>query len=546
MRSSEVLTSGREAYARSDWTQAFGALSAADQDLDLSADDLQRLTVAASLTGHDDEATDASERAHQAFLKAGEVGPAVRSAFWLGILHLRRAQHAPGVGWIARAQDLLEESGLEGPEHGYVRIPQALRALDAGDPETSLATFEEVRSIADRYDDPDLMALSRLGCGRALVAMADADRAAEMFDAAMVAVTAGDVSPIPAGIVYCGVVIGCREMFDLRRAQEWTAALSRWVARQPGLQPYRGQCLVHRSEIMQLRGDWSEAMEEADRACAHLEGPPTDPVMGMARYQQGELLRLRGEFARAEESYRQASEWGHPVQPGLALLRLAQGRIDDAGSAIRRVVEETAEDRMKRSRVLSAFVEITLAAGDVDAARAATDELEDLAADLDVVYLHAVAAAARGAVVLADGDPQAACVALRRAWSAWQELDAPYEAARVRLRMAEASRQLGDDDTADMELDAARRVFEGLGAAPDLARVAELARTEEAAVPGGLTPREVEVLRLVATGATNRQVADTLVISEKTVARHLSNMFTKLGISSRAAATAWAYEHDVV
>ncbi len=546
MRSTEALASGRDADARFDWSEAYESLLATDRNDDLPPADVQRLAVAATLTGHKDEAADAWERAHHAFVEVGEIGPAVRCAFWLGMQHMRLGRHAPGAGWMGRGRRLLDDSPEERVERGYLQIPGALQALSEGDLQGALEAIDDIMDLADRFDDPDLVALARLGRGQTLATMGAATEAAEMFDAAMVAVTTGDVSPIAAGIVYCGMIISCRKVFDLRRAQEWTAALTRWCARQEGIQPYQGQCLVHRSEIMQLHGDWSEAMDEADRACAHLDTSPTDPVMGMARYQQAELLRLRGEFDRAEESYRLASEWGHPVQPGLALLRLAQGRVDDAESAIRRVVEEAGEDGVRRSRVLSAFVEITLAVGDIEAARTATDELERFAADLDAPYLHALATSARGAVVLADGDASAACVALRRAWAAWQEVDVPYEAARVRLRMAQACRELGDDDTADMELDAARRVFDQLGAAPDLARVTELAPGPTPEAPGGLTPREVEVLRLVATGATNREVADTLVISEKTVARHLSNMFTKLDISSRAAATAWAYENGVV
>nr|WP_276320730.1 LuxR family transcriptional regulator [Phytoactinopolyspora endophytica] len=233
------------------------------------------------------------------------------------------------------------------------------------------------------------------------------------------------------------------------------------------------------------------------------------------------------------------------MQPGLALLRKAQGRIDDAAAAIQRTVTE-AERAVDRSRVLPAYVEIKLAAGDVETARAAVDELGEIAATFDSPYLRAVDGYAHGAALLAEGDAGAACVALRRAWLAWLELEASYEAARVRLLMTRACRQLGDHDTAEMELDAARRVFEQLGAIPALEQVKELMGHATPPTVGGLTPREVEVLRLVATGATNREIADTLVISDKTVARHMSNIFTKLDLSSRAAATAYAYEHDLV
>ena len=239
----------------------------------------------------------------------------------------------------------------------------------------------EAAGIADRFGDPDLVALSRLGCGQALVAMGNVRDGVPMLDEAMVAVTTGEVSAVAAGIVYCALIIACRDIFDWRRAQEWTVALSRWCAGQQDLKPYRGQCLIHRSELMQLRGDWPDAMAEVQQACQHLAEPPGDPVLGMAHYQRGELLRLRGEFSRAEQAYRKAGEAGHPVQPGLALLRLAQGRIGDAAAAIRRVVAEVEGDRVKRSRVLAAFVEIVLAAGDVAAARTAIDDLDELSSD---------------------------------------------------------------------------------------------------------------------------------------------------------------------
>lgn len=546
MHATDAVSRGRESYGRRAWRDAYEALSAADEHAPLGAVDLDRLATAAYLIGRDEAAVTGLERAHRAFLEQGEVGRAVRSAFWTGLFLVLRGRQAEGGGWLGRAERLLTEHALDTVERGYLLIPAALQTLESGDPVSAHEMFCEVAGIADRFGDPDLVALSRLGRGQALVAMGEVHPGVALLDEAMLAVTTGEVSAVAAGIVYCALVIACRDIFDWRRAQEWTVALSRWCATQQDLKPYRGQCLVHRSEIMQLRGEWADAMAEVQQACEHLAEPPGHPVLGMAYYQQGELLRLRGEFARAEQAYRRAGESGHPVHPGLALLRLAQGRIQDAEAAIRRVVMETEGDRVKRSRVLAAFVEIVLSAGDVAAARPAIDELDELSGELDAPYLRAVVESARGAVLLADGDIHGACRVLRHAWTTWQELDAPYEAGRVRLLMGQACAELADHDTANMELDAARRVFEQLGAAPALARVAELSGRPKRTAPGGLSPREVDVLRLVATGATNREVADRLIISEKTVARHVSNIFTKLGVASRAGATAYAFRHELM
>jgi DNA-binding NarL/FixJ family response regulator len=299
--------------------------------------------------------------------------------------------------------------------------------------------------------------------------------------------------------------------------------------------------LVFRAEIMQLHGAWSDAVEEAQRACDWLSRPP-GPATGSAFYQRAELHRLRGEFAKGEQAYRQASQFGHTPQPGLALLRLAQGQLEAAAAAIRRAVEE-AQDRLSRAKLLPPHVEIMLAVGDVAAARAAGDELTVVAADLEAPLLRAAAAQATGAVLLTEGDARAAVEALRRAWTAWQELEAPFDAARVRVLIGLAYRALGDRDTAAMELDAARWVFRQLGATPDVIRVEALLREAAPPAVGGLTAREVEVLRFVAAGKTNRAIAADLFLSERTVDRHVSNIFIKLGVSSRAAATAYAVEY---
>jgi DNA-binding CsgD family transcriptional regulator len=302
---------------------------------------------------------------------------------------------------------------------------------------------------------------------------------------------------------------------------------------------------VRRAEILQLHGAWPDAMEEAERACEWLSRPPPQRAVGAALYQQAELHRLRGEFGRAEEEYRQASQWGREPQPGLALLRLAQGQIDVARTAIFRAVDEAREPRV-RSSALAASVEIFLAAADVPAARSAADELSRMAAELDAPFLRALSAQAGGAVLLDEGHPRAALTLLREASDAWRGLEAPYEAARVRLLVGLACRALGDEESAAMELDSARQAFLQLGAGPDVTRLSQLLRPGVSKASSGLTAREVQVLGLVATGKTNRAIAGELRISEKTVARHLSNIFTKLGLSSRAAATAYAYQHDLL
>ncbi len=542
MTTADALIRGRESFGRRAWGDAYAYLSVADREASLEPEDLEMLAVAAHLVGRNSDSAEILVRAHQECLRRGHVARAARCAFWLAFGLLSRGEMAQGGGWLARARRLLDDAQQDCVEHGYLLLPVALQSVAEGDAQGAYTTFSKAASIGERFRDPDLMAVARHGQGRALIYLGKTPEGVALLDEAMIAVTSGEVSSLIAGIVYCSVIEACQEIFDLRRAQEWTAALTHWCESQPGLVPYRGQCLVHRAQIMQLRGAWQDALDEAQQACEHLSG---DPAVGEAFYQQAELRRLRGEFARAEEAYRQASQWGRQPEPGLALLRLAQGQTDAAAATMRRILDE-ARDPVTRARLLPAHVEIMLVAGDVQAARAAADELLEIAASLGAPFLHAMSAYSAGAVLLSEGDARAAIAAFRNAWTAWQELEAPCEAARARLLIGLACRELGDEDTAEMEFDAARLAFQQLGAAPDLARVGALSRKPEARAAGGLTPRELQVLRLVASGKTNRAIAAELFISEKTVDRHMSNIFTKLDISSRAAATAYAYEHNLL
>ncbi len=502
------LERGRAAFERRAWATAWSELGAADREARLGPDDLERLAPAAFLVGRDEESIAVWARAHGARTRAGDGAGAARCAFWLASALLNGGHLARGGGWVARAQRALEGVGPDCAEHGYLGCAAALRLVLEGDAAGGVHRFAEAAELADRCGDPQLGALARAGQGRCLLRLGQVGAAMALLDEAMVAVTAEEVSPVAAGDLYCTVIEGCQEAFDVHRAQEWTDAFGGWCEAQPELVLYRGQCLVHRAELMLLRGAWAAAAAEAGRAGARLSGPAKDAVVGAGCYVQAELHRLSGRYAEAEEGYRQAHRRGRRPQPGLAQLRLAQGRVDDALVSLSQALDE-ADDVVTRSR------------------------------------LNAMAAHATGAVVLAEGDARAALGALRAAVAAWLTLDAPYEAARSQVLVGLACRTLGDEGSAELELGAARSVFTQLGAGPDRTAAETLSPRVASPAPGGLSPREVQVLVLVATGRTNRAIAAELVISEKTVATHVSSILTKLGLPSRSAATAYAFEHHL-
>ena len=543
MTANQAINQGRELLREHEWGAAFSRLTAPDVAPLLGPIDLEGVAKAAYLLGHEGEGSELYRRAHEEFLSLGQVQDAARCAFWLGFMSLINGEVAMGTGWLSRAERLLADE----PDccvKGYLLLPVGYREAHGGDPVAAHSAFVTAGEIGSRFGDNDLITMALQGQGRSLIRQGEIDRGVTLLDEAMVGVTAGEVSPIVAGAVYCSVIEGCSEIFDLRRAREWTAALEKWCLSQPDIVPYRGHCRVRRAEILQLEGAWPDAMDEAQQASESLSKPKPRPEVGAALYCKAQLHRFRGEFVEAEQAYREAAQWDR-TQPGIAQLRLAQGQLEAANAAIRRIAEE-AQGSMNRARVLDAYVEIVLAVDDVPAARVAADELSGIAAQYQAPLLSALSSRAVGAVLLAEQDARRALTFLRQSWATWCDLQAPFEASRTAVLTALACRELGDEDGANAELTAARNVFESLGAVPDLARTEALLMTKQAEAAGGLTSRELEVLRLIAAGLTNRAIAEKLHISEKTVARHVSNIFIKLDLPSRSAATAYAYQHGLV
>jgi DNA-binding NarL/FixJ family response regulator len=540
----DARSKGRSAYERGAWGDAYEALSRASTEGLLEADDVERLALAAALAGHEDACIDAFERLHQLRLDAGDVRLAVRAAFWASMRLFSLGEAARGGGWLARAQRLLAGEGPDCVEGGYLQLPMVFRFTAAGDYAAARAAAAEAATIGTRHGDRDLSALARLFEGRASIREGRVAEGLSLLDEAMIAVTSAEVSPVVSGLIYCGVIASCQQSYALDRAREWTAALTGWCRAQPQLVAFAGACLIHRSEISQLGGAWSEAFAHAREATTRLSGQ-RDSEAGNALYQEAELHRLRGALAEAERLYTLARERGRDPQPGLAQLRLAQGRVEDAAAATRRVLS-VARSRLARIGVLPAHVEIMLAASELGEARQASDELCAIADHFGMEALRAIARHSAGMVLLAEGDARGAVEALQLALAMWQRIGAPYQRARVRVALARAYHLLGDEDGAALEREAARKVFAELGAAPDVAaidsRVAPTPSASPAPDSHGLSARELEVLRLVASGKTNKVIARELFVSEKTIDRHVSNIFTKVDVNTRAAATAWAFK----
>jgi DNA-binding NarL/FixJ family response regulator len=545
------LESGREAFARRAWADAYEGLTAPSAE-GFAGADFERRAVAAYLVGKDDDSAAAWEAAHRWHAGTGDLAEAARCSFWLALCLLLRGRMAQAGGWLSRTEGIIKGAGLDCAAVGYVLIPAALGALEAGDAATARDMAVRATEIGDRFEDADLRALGTLAQGQALIAQGDTTAGVARLDEVMVSVTSGEVGPITSGIVYCAVILECMRLFDFSRASEWTAALSAWCDAQPDLVAFRGQCLVHRSQLQQVAGDWPEAITTAALACQRLTDPP-HPALGLAYYQEAELHRLLGGFDEAEAAYRQANRGGYQPMPGLALLELARGDAKAAAATVRSALLE-AREPLERPALLAAAVDIFRATGDASGVRKAADEFAEIAAGCVSEVLDAMAAQATGTAVLGEGDPSVALRHLRAAAAGWQHLGMPYEVARTAVVVGLSCAALGDSTSAALEFDRARDIFTELGARPDLERLASLtaglgAPADEqhgARSAGGLSAREREVLALVAAGKSNREIAAELVISQHTVGRHVENIFTKLGVSSRVAATAYAYQHGLL
>lgn len=540
-----AIQQGREAMAHRAWARALRAFARADRARALGPEDLEHLAVAAYMLGRNDDHLECLKRAQRAHQHARNLPRAARCAFWAGINLAVRGRASHAAGWFGRAQRLAESGPRDSVEHGYLLVPTLLKRAAELDWKGVADVAKKAERIAGRHGEADLFALAAHERGHALVRLGRVEKGLQLMDEVMVCVTAGELSPVVTGLVYCSVIAYCQDLFQLGRAQAWTQALTGWCEQQPEMVAHTGQCLVHRAEVSLLRGDWRLALQEAQRAKKQFAKAKISSAVGHALYWQGEVHRVQGHFDQAEAAYREASRSGHDPQPGLALLRLVQGRTTAAASAIRRALSETS-DPVRRAKLLPASVEIFLTEGSTEQAREACSEIEHSSKGRRSDLLDALVANSRGALELVEGKPESALGTLRRAFEIWRQLDVPYEAARVRVLIAKACRILGDEETAALELDAARGAFSELRAAPDLVRVDALARETVSGSEHGLTKRELEVLHHVAAGRSNKAIARDLALSSRTVDRHLSNIFDKLDVSSRSAATAFAYRNRLI
>jgi DNA-binding NarL/FixJ family response regulator len=532
--------SAGHAQSAVDWVARFDEL-AARRDA-LTAAELDDLGLAAWFLGHEAECVRAWDDAHRAYLDAGETDAAIRCVFWLGFTLADHGETVRAGAWMARLFELLVAAGRPPQDDANAVLAQGQRAFAEGRFDESIGLGERALALAQAGRDDDLEVLATMGLGRSLIHVGRISEGFACMDRVMLAISSGRVSDRAAGPAYCAIVASCLDRWDLDRARVWTRDLNDWCDAQRGLEPFRGECSVHRASVLRLMGEWDEAEATLVDVCARERRAQT---LENAYYGIGELNRLVGRRAEAEAAYRRASELGREVQPGLALLRRDEGRPGAARAGVARALEASPIPGL-RAELLAAQVELEIEHGQAEVARRAASDLRAMSDLLGTDYLRAQADRAEARVLLGTDATEQVLPLLRRSWSAWRELEAPYEAAITRVLLGRACRALGDEEDAQLEFDAARTVLTGLGAVADLGRLERIAAGDDRpAASAGLTRRELEVLRLVAGGRSNRQIATELFLSERTVARHVSNILGKLDLANRAAATAFAFEHGL-
>ena len=472
----DSLAAGREAARRHAWRDAYELLGSAEGHAELTAEDLENLAEAAWWTGRLDEAITLRERAYTACVQTGNTRGAAMLAVALSMDYMNRAAMSVSGGWLARAERLLQNEE-ETVEHGHLALARGVTAYTTGELDTATREFGRAYELGARFGDRNLDAMALVFKGTVLVSMGEVTEGLALLDEATTSAVCGELQPFATGLIYCVTIHSCQALGDCGRAAEWTDAANRWCDRLD-VTGFPGACRIHRAEILRLRGDWPKAEEQAVQACEELQDYNRWVTAG-GFYEIGEIRRRRGDFAAAEEAYRKASQLGHSPQPGLALLRLAQGKVDAAATAIKRELAAEPLDPLGRARRLPAQVEIALAAGELGRAREAVEELERIADEYRVGERRTPALAgavqlAWGQIRLAEHDWEGAAAALRAARDTWDKIGAPYETAQARMLLGLAYRGEGDEDGAREELTAARATFERLGAVLDHQRAAAL------------------------------------------------------------------------
>jgi ATP/maltotriose-dependent transcriptional regulator MalT len=533
----------RGPFQEESWSDIYKSLK--NQEGALNDKDLRKFALAAYLIGKDRKSIDILNHLHHQYLEKKEIKHAIRSAFWIGFLLMFKGERARGSGWFSRAHRLIDEHEYEGSENELLLIPTGLGELGAGNAEKAYNIFKKAHEAGTGYNDPDLSILSLLGLGQALIQKGEISPGTSLLDESMVMIEIADISPLVIGIVYCAVIETCQLIFDIGRAQEWTKVLSQWCESQPDLVPFRGQCLIRRSQIRHLHGEWPEALDEMHRACQLLSKPPGEPAAGEANYQLAEIFRLKGDLKHAELLFREAHKWGRNPQPGMALLRLMQNEKEKALQNIQTSLNET-KNPLHRIKLLPAYIEILLAHEKLEDTRRVVNELTIAAEKYDAIYLSATVAYCQGCLLLKEGDTTKAINSFQQSLNLYKKINAPYEIAYARFQLGIAYRDKGDHDSSELEFATAQWIFQELKATPDLKKVEAYIDKKKESKRHGLTLRELQVLQLVGEGSTNKICSNKLFISERTVERHLSNIFNKLEVNSRTEAIAFAFKHRML